>query len=625
MPRKKPEKEHDSAFATLTPSTPAEMYNSLTPWLQKKGCILRFDYSAKLQSYHSLYTWGDPTPIKGIKFPNGFSVAMPADEDYLQGIQKTLLGIASGQDGDGLTAEEAEFSLPLVIYRQGRASDIVDHVLGLQTLKARYHKKVGGGLYEQGIAFKPETTLGKNTGSSPIFAYIPEKSWFKEEIQDLKFEDIVKIFPKYEANMIKLILGRAVVGRSGTVHPGTGEVINHGFRKAGVVIGEPGVGKTITLNGVLDAMKYLGYEVTAMGDFGSRFNQGEIITSHLAYNDDLTTEGLKSMLTAHSFKSVVTGGTERVENKGTDAVEVVANTVILANCNEWKPELTYDLDSGAISRLAPIATYRLYELEEMSEEAGHDLHPAAHIRFLCQKYDVDARTLYIKLLRDCADFFMDHCQGEQGEDVHFYSEALLPYMRIQMHKAALESFLRFMLLAYAIRNRQGKGTWLPELTLNSFEDAYEATRFLMIDKRADGLRTLMKQDWEYNNRPQRHPYWAQRKVLITSVDKAWAALQESKSSKDVALSVEMVLDVLRLRDGFNMGKKMPYVVRTWESVKGECKKIYALADRLINQIEEEDRMAVCNPRTVCDSQWLYDPDYDPKNVGGGITANCDNQ
>ena len=615
MPRKKNEKEHDSAFATLTPSTPAEMYNNLTPWLQKKGCILRFDYSAKLQSYHSLYTWGDPSKIKGISFPNGFSVAMPADEDYLQGIQKAILGIASGQDGDGLTAEEAEFALPLVIYRQGRASDIVDHVLGLQTLKARYHKKVGGGLYEQGIAFKPGTTLGIDTCSSPIFAYVPEKSWFKDEIQELGFEDIVKIFPHYEAQMIKLILGRAVVGRSGSVHPGTKEVIHHGFRKAGVVIGEPGVGKTITLNGVLDAMKYLGYEVTAMGDFGSRFNQGEIITSHLAYNDDLTTEGLKSMLTAHSFKSVVTGGTERVENKGTDAVEVVANTVILANCNEWKPELTYDLDSGAISRLAPIATYRLYELEEMSDEVGHDLHPAAHIRWLCEKYNVEPRTLYIRLLRDCADFFLEKCKGEEGEDVHFYSEALLPYMRVQMHKAALESFLRFMLLAFAIRKRKAKGEWLPELTLNSFEDTYEATRFLMIDKRADRLRTLMKQDWEYNNRPARHPYWAQRKLLITSVDKAWAALQESKSSKDVALSVEMVLDVLRLRDGFNMGKKMPYVVRTWESVKGEVKKIYALADNLVNQLTDEEKAGVFNTSSHCDSNWLYDPDYDPKTVG----------
>ena len=113
--------------------------------------------------------------------------------------------------------------------------------------------------------------------------------------------------------------------------------------------------------------------------------------------------------------------------------------------------------------------------------------------------------------------------------------------------------------------------------------------------------------------------------MITSVDKAWAALQESKASKDVALSVEMVLDVLRLRDGFNMGKKMPYVVRTWESVKGESKKIYALAGRLIDQISEEERNAICNTVTVCDSQWLYDPDYDPKKVGGGTMANCDNQ
>ena len=184
-----------------------------------------------------------------------------------------------------------------------------------------------------------------------------------------------------------------------------------------------------------------------------------------------------------------------------------------------------------------------------------------------------------------------------------------------MHKAALESFLRFMLIAYAIRKRKAKGPWLPELTLNSFEDAYEATRFLMIDKRADNLRTLMKQDWEYNSRPSRHPYWAQRKLLITSVDKAWSALQESKASKDVALSVEMVLDVLRLRDGFNMGKKMPYVVRTWESVKGEAKKIYALADNLLKQISEEERLEICNHMTHCDSNWLYDPEYDPKKVG----------
>ena len=74
-----------------------------------------------------------------------------------------------------------------------------------------------------------------------------------------------------------------------------------------------------------------------------------------------------------------------------------------------------------------------------------------------------------------------------------------------------------------------------------------------------------------------------------------------------------------------MGKKMPYVVRTWESVKGESKKIYALANSLVDQISEEERQALCNPITVCDPNWLYDPDYDPKKVGGGTTTNCDNQ
>mgnify|MGYP001011194630 CR=1 FL=1 len=51
----------------------------------------------------------------------------------------------------------------------------------------------------------------------------------------------------------------------------------------------------------------------------------------------------------------------------------------------------------------------------------------------------------------------------------------------------------------------------------------------------------------------------------------------------------------------------------------------ALANSLGDQISEEERQALCNPITVCDPNWLYDPDYDPKKVGGGTTTNCDNQ
>lgn len=606
---------HSSAKETLASDAigPSKMYKKILAWAENRGYYLRFNYDAKLTGYHSLYEEHnpakDPMSPKSVKFPDWFQFLVPASEIRLETAQETIL------DEDVLhemSADEQEFATPLFVYRSGRSSDITDHVLGVENLKAMRHKKLGGGHYHLGIAYSPATMQGKKDAVRETYAYIPEKDWFSEDLQTLRFEDIIRIFPYAEAQMMKLIIGRACVGRTGAVHPGTHKVIEHGFRKAGVVIGEPGVGKTITLNGILNAMKYVGYDVSSMGDFGARFNQGNVVTSHLAYNDDLTLDSLERMLKAHSFKSVVTGGTEKIENKGTDAIEVVSNTVILANCNEWKPEITYSLDSGAISRLAPISTYRLFELEEMSDTEGHDIHPGSHIKWLCEKYDTDPMSLYLRVLRDCTDFFLSKCQD--AEDVHFYSESLLPYMGIQIHKNSLECFIRFGFLAYAIRQRKAEGNWLPELTLGSLAEVLEATRFLMIDKRADNFRNLLKDNWNERKRSQWHPYWAQRKLLITSIDKAYEIFNSYKNDKDVALTTENVFEVLRLRDGFSMGKKMTHIVRTWEMVKGEKNKIYELAQSIISKMTEDELEPIYSQTTKASVDWIYDPTYDPQKV-----------
>jgi hypothetical protein len=606
---------HSSAKETLASDAigPSKMYKKILAWAENRGYYLRFNYDAKLTGYHSLYEEHnpakDPMSPKSVKFPDWFQFLVPASEIRLETAQETIL------DEDVLhemSADEQEFATPLFVYRSGRSSDITDHVLGVENLKAMRHKKLGGGHYQLGIAYSPATMQGKKDAVRETYAYIPEKEWFSEELQGLHFEEIVRIFPNAEAQMMKLIIGRACVGRTGAVHPGTRKVIEHGFRKAGVVIGEPGVGKTITLNGILNAMKYVGYDVSSMGDFGSRFNQGSVVTSHLAYNDDLTLDSLERMLKAHSFKSVVTGGTEKIENKGTDAIEVVSNTVILANCNEWKPEITYSLDSGAISRLAPISTYRLFELEEMSDTEGHDIHPGSHIKWLCEKHNTDPMSLYLRVLRDCTDFFLSKC-GE-AEDVHFYSESLLPYMGIQIHKNSLECFIRFGFLAYAIRQRKAEGNWLPELTLGSLAEVLEATRFLMIDKRADNFRNLLKENWNERRRSQWHPYWAQRKLLITSIDKAYEIFNSYKNDKDVALTTENVFEVLRLRDGFSMGKKMTHIVRTWEMVKGEKNKIYELAQSIVSKMTDEELEPIYSDATRASVDWIYDPTYDPQKV-----------
>ena len=603
-------KEHPSAKESLGVKGPSKMYKSVISWLEKKGYHVRFDYNAKLQSFHSLYEEHDPSadpsaPVS-VKYPKWFQFLVPASEFRLEAAQELVLDEVCAEE---LGGKEQEFALPLFIYRSGRSSEITDHVLGLENLKALRHRKLGGGKYELGIAFSPGKNKTNKAAIEQTYAYVPELEWFDESIRDLTFEDIVKIFPPYEAEMIKLIIGRACVGRSGSVHPGTNEVLEHGFRKAGVVIGEPGVGKTITLNGILNAMKYVGYDVAAMGDFGSRFNQGSVITSHLAYNDDLTLDSLERMLKAHSFKSVVTGGTEKIENKGTDAVEVVANTVILANCNEWRSEMIYSLDSGAVSRLAPISTYRIFEIEELSEEEGHDIHPGSHINWVCEKYNTDSLSLYLKVLRDCTDFFLKKC--EESKDVHFYSEKLMPYLRIQLHKNALECFIRFGFMAYAIRECNLKGDWLPELTMGSVSDMINAVRFLMIDKRADSFRTLLKKDWENKSRESSHPYWAQRKLLITSVDKSHEIFNNFRADKDVAVATENAFDVLRLRDGFSMGKKMSYIVRTWETIKGEKSRIYKLAHEIYDALPEEDKPVMFDKQAKTDTSWIYSPNYDP--------------
>jgi hypothetical protein len=187
-------------------------------------------------------------------------------------------------------------------------------------------------------------------------------------------------------------------------------------------------------------------------------------------------------------------------------------------------------------------------------------------------------------------------------------------MKIQIHKNSLECFIRFGFLAYAIRQRQAQGNWLPELTLGSLAEMLEATRFLMIDKRADNFRNLLKDNWNDRRRSQWHPYWAQRKLLITSIDKAYEIFNAYKNDKDVALTTENVFEVLRLRDGFSMGKKMTHIVRTWETVKGEKNKIYELAQSIVSKMTDEELEPIFSDTTKANVDWIYDPTYDPQKV-----------
>lgn len=604
--------------------SPAALYKKALEWFLDRDAIVLFDYNAKLQSFHSLYKYTELKDLPGLSYPSGFKTLMPASPEDHRDLQDQLLNDSRISD------ELRDFFAPLLIYRSGRYSDITDHALGVEALKAQLHNKLGGGEYRLGIAYNPDVCIN-NTEFTGIRAFVPELHWFDEEIQKLRFEDIIKIFPPAEAQMMKLILGRAAVGRTGNIHPVSEKKIVHGFRKAGIIIGSPGIGKTLTLNGILDALKYLGYETAPMSNFGGRFNQGNIVTSHLSYNDDLTLSTLEKMLNADSFKSIVTSGTVVVENKGIDAIETVSNTVIIANCNEFRAELVYNLDSGAISRFSPIATYKPYELKEFSKKEGFSHHPAELIPYLAEKYNTTPRVLYMRVIRDCVDYFLAHTVESTGIDVHFHCEKIIPHLRIQIHKNILEILIRYMFLCYLIRARNLESDWLPELTLNSLGEMLEAMRFMSIDMNAYHFRTLLKQDWIDKERDLDHYWWAMRKLLITSLDRCYEVYVNTKNNKDITLTVEEVFKTLRLNDGFAVGSKMTFITRLWEQIKGERHLILEDAKELIKIMREEAKQHeddppsnsyttwskldnLTNTACRCDSQYLYDPSYDPSKL-----------
>jgi len=134
----------------------------------------------------------------------------------------------------------------------------------------------------------------------------------------------------------------------------------------------------------------------------------------------------------------------------------------------------------------------------------------------------------------------------------------------------------------------------------------------MIDMSANNLRRNMKAHWEGTKRDQAHPYWAQRKMLITSVDKAYDIFNNYKSDKDLALAIESVFTALTLRDGFSMSKKASHIVRTWEMVRGERNKIYKLANELMGTLTDPVEIKSISDKSVrCKADYLYSPGYDP--------------
>lgn len=201
------------------------------------------------------------------------------------------------------------------------------------------------------------------SGISGAYKCIPPLSWFPQNIQDYNPSDLLTLLPDAERKFFTLMLGRICVGASGeSLAEGT---VNHTFRSYGVLVGlDGGLGKSRLIAYLTECLAKLGYSHHAIYFNKSRYGWGEIASSDLAILDDSTSETQEWLYKSAEVKTIVSNGEFLAEQKYIAARQVKSRTVLLACTNSMSYSNYINMDSGSISRINQLYTWRRVELDK---------------------------------------------------------------------------------------------------------------------------------------------------------------------------------------------------------------------------------------------------------------------
>jgi hypothetical protein len=476
---------------------------------------------------------------------------------------------------------------------------------------------------EQTKRYNSGISLRGGTGGKYI---VPQKSWFDPRIQEVTAQDLLSIFPEAERQMFLLLVGRIVVG-SGDSTTVEGIDINHKFRSMGIVLGEPGLGKSALMTFVMDALKNCGYDIQTMADNFGRFGWGEIAVSHLAYLDDLTKSTQQKMLHSGLTKQLVSNGVLRTENKGVDAINVKSRTVIIACSNEWNARDLYNADDGIKDRVNMLSIYQETELKKMVgtglSSGSPDFRTWHHWNYLAKKLNTTT---------DVLGFWLLHLSSEEFLKVAGYTESVLPRdpkkfpslsdetynqmlrmtgatmaqtnpnrleetivalhkeLRIRTVQNATKDmvhFWRFCMVFSGIDSKSGIGEYY-ESSAN-FDDQLavfflEAQRAFMGNKGIDLCRYL-KSDFEKRGKPKGHPYAIVESVSATGLNNAiLKGLELASQHNSPANIIENMLKGLTTTGGYELRRDLSVIVSYYEG----SKSYDPLYNQIISDVQDLD-------------------------------------
>lgn len=562
---------------------------------------------------HKIFIPDEPQRVKGVSYPSAFR---PLREIY--SIEDfNLLENAL----EHAPTEVKDFWQPLVFPKAGN-SDLLsfsERKLKMQAVKqARDLYEVLD--YKQ--SFDPDGAL---TGSTPALTplrWVPDKKWFSKSLHKLRFEDVFTIFPEAECQLLKLLIGRIGVGRSGHLPPGFNQPVVHTARMAAVIVGQdPGLGKSTIFNHMIAAFAKVGIESHTFKSTDDRFGLKRAAMADVCYKDDSALKNLKNFLASENTKILVTNGKLETEEKFKNSEEIQPRCVLIVNSNDWDPSVCYDLDSGIIDRVKLLSTYREVELMRRIDlnlsplsEASPDLRPFSHLPWLAQELGVSVEALFLWCLRICTDYFWgiitdksDLKTNRLQVEVRHWTTRL----RIRFKSDMSNSFMAALVLSTIIRSR---GEWVPkEMNYNIMVDALHDFWFLGIDPSGNSIMRAMKVDWEKSGRISTHPYQAFREIRWESVTDAIVVVESQTGHRTVndRDKAQKVLKMMCLRDGFSLNTGYSFAISSWQNALLGTMSLKDIAAACLAACDEWDIKRIKSLKSP-DLEWMKNSNYDPK-------------
>ena len=257
-----------------------------------------------------------------------------------------------------------------------------------------------------------------STGNrTPAIKWVPQLDWFDPTLSQISNEQLLSLIPEAERGVMMLFLGRVMNGRQGTPHT-DGRVQKLKWRSVMLFEGpEAGMGRSTLLEYLSSGLARLGYNSNPINDLSGRFGHGRSANLDFGYIDDLTPDGTINALGSATLKTISSGATLSVEEKGEKSYTTTAIGGYMLCTNYLDLTKLTQLDSGNISRLMPMrnASTNDVRAKQYLKKYGYKINTDITYEHLSEQYGVPIDTLVLLLLARSSQLYQGYMDRPQYE------------------------------------------------------------------------------------------------------------------------------------------------------------------------------------------------------------------